>query len=145
MKSENLVKTFDEVFFMWRRRTKGLLFIIMAGILVLIARLVQIQLIETETFSKHNINLLEDSVKQRTQELVIDNGRGNFLDRDGNMLTHNQISVLVLFPFLKNMDWEINKVATIMGVPINELKNDIEEAKKPFAFGEPKPVELTVS
>jgi penicillin-binding protein 4B len=130
---------------MWRRRIKGLLIIIMAGLLVLIARLVQIQLIETESFSKHNINLLEDSVKQRTQELVIDNGRGNFLDRDGNMLTHNEISVLVLFPFLKNMDWEINKVAGIMGVPINDLKNDIEEAKEPFAFGKPKPVELSVS
>lgn len=63
---------------MWRRRTKGLLFIIIVGLLVLIARLVQIQLIETETFSKHNINLLEESVKQRTQELVIDNGRGTF-------------------------------------------------------------------
>jgi penicillin-binding protein 4B len=145
LKFRNLVKTFDEVFFMWRKRTKGLLFLIMAGLLVLIARLVQIQLIETEAFSKHNINLLEDSVKQRTQELVIDNGRGNFLDRDGNMLTHNEISVLVLFPFLKNMDWEINKVAAIMGIPVNDLKTHIEEAKEPFAFGEPKPVELTAS
>ncbi len=47
------------------------------------------------------------------------------LDRDGNMLTHQEKSVLVLFPFLKNMDWKINKVAAIMGVPINDLKNQI--------------------
>ena len=70
----------------------------------------EIQLFETETFSKHNVNLLEESVKQRTQELVIDNGRGNFLDRNGEMLTHKKVSVLVLFPFLKKMDWDIEKV-----------------------------------
>jgi cell division protein FtsI/penicillin-binding protein 2 len=105
----------------------------------------QIQLIETETFSKHNVNLLEESVKQRTQELVIDNGRGNFLDRNGEMLTHKKVSVLVLFPFLKKMDWEIEKVSDISGIPINVLKIAIEDAKKPFAYGDPEPLELTTT
>lgn len=59
------------------------------------------------------------------------------------MLTHKEVSVLVLFPFLKNINWDINKVAAIMGIPINDLKNHVEEAKKPFAYGEPEPVELT--
>jgi cell division protein FtsI/penicillin-binding protein 2 len=130
---------------MWRRRILVWLFICITGLLLLLARLMQIQLFETETFSKHNVNLLEDSVNQRTQELVIDNGRGNFLDRNGAMLTHKKVSVLVLFPFLKKMDWDFEEVADISGIPVHLLKLAVEGAKKPFAYGEPKPLELTTS
>jgi penicillin-binding protein 4B len=130
---------------MWRRRAIGWLIICIIGFTLLIARLIQIQLAETETFSKHNINLLEDSVNQRTQELVIDNGRGNFLDRNGEPLTHNRVSVLVLFPFLKKMDWQADKVSDITGISATSLKSAVEKAKKPFAFGEPDPLEMTPS
>lgn len=128
---------------MWRKRAVGWLFISLIGFMFLLGRLMQIQLFETETFSKHNVNLLEESVKQRTQELVIDNGRGNFLDRNGRMLTHKTMSVLVLFPFLKKMDWKVERVSDITGIPVNFLKNAVEGAKKPFAYGDPEPVELT--
>ena len=130
---------------MIRRRMKGLLVLCIAGLLILTGRLIQIQLVQTETFSKHNVNLLEESVKQRTQELVIDNGRGNFLDRNGDLLTHKKVSVLVLFPFLKSMEWDLETVSTISGISENSLKNALEEANKPFAYGEPQPMELTPS
>jgi penicillin-binding protein 4B len=130
---------------MIRRRIKGLLVLCVAGLLILTGRLIQIQLVQTETFSKHNVNLLEESVKQRTQELVIDNGRGNFLDRNGDLLTHKKVSVLVLFPFLKNMEWDMEAVSTISGISENSLKNALEDANKPFAYGEPQPMELTPS
>ncbi|MEH6906849.1 peptidoglycan D,D-transpeptidase FtsI family protein [Neobacillus drentensis] len=130
---------------MWRKRAIGWLIISITGLLLLLGRLMQIQLIETETFSKHNINLLEESVKQRTQELVIDNGRGNFLDRRGAMLTHKKVAVLVLFPFLKKMDWDADQVSNISGIPVNTLEMAVEGAKKPFAYGEPEPYELTSS
>ncbi len=128
---------------MIKRRIKGLLVLCVAGILVLTARLIQIQLVQSESFSKHNVNLLEESVQQRTQELVIDNGRGNFLDRNGEMLTHKKVSVLVLFPFLKNMTWDSETVAAISGISEVKLKDALDQAKKPFAFGEPAPIELT--
>ncbi|MEH6993110.1 penicillin-binding transpeptidase domain-containing protein [Neobacillus drentensis] len=130
---------------MIRRRIKGLLVLCIAGLLILTGRLIQIQLVQTETFSKHNVNLLEESVKQRTQELVIDNGRGNFLDRNGDLLNHKKVSVLVLFPFLKNMEWDMEAVSTISGISENSLKNALEDANKPFAYGEPQPMELTPS
>jgi penicillin-binding protein 4B len=130
---------------MWRKRTKGFLIICTVCFVILIARLMQIQLFETETFSKHHINLLEESVNQRTQELVIDNGRGNFLDRNGDMLTHKKISVLVLFPFLKKMNWDIEKVSSISGISVDFLKKAINNAKKPFAYGDPNPIELSQS
>ncbi|WP_040207883.1 peptidoglycan D,D-transpeptidase FtsI family protein [Neobacillus jeddahensis] len=130
---------------MWKKRAQGWLYLCMIGLLLLLGRLMQIQLIDTETFSKHNVNLLEESVKQRTQELVIDNGRGNFLDRNGVMLTHKKAAVLVLFPFLKKMDWDADKVASISRISENILKMAVEGAKKPFAYGDPQPVELTTS
>lgn len=130
---------------MWRRRAIGWLIFSITGLVLLLIRLMQIQLIETETFSKHNINLLEESVKQRTQELVIDNGRGNFLDRNGAMLTHKKVAVLVLFPFLKKMDWDVDQVSNISGIPVNVLKMAVEGAIKPFAYGDPEPFELTRS
>lgn len=121
----------------------GWLFICIVSFLLLLARLMQIQLFDTETFSKHHVNLLEESVKQRTQELVIDNGRGNFLDRNGTMLTHKKVNVLVLFPFLKKMDWKVGKVSSVSGIPVENLKFAVDEAKKPFAYGDPEPIELT--
>jgi penicillin-binding protein 4B len=130
---------------MIRKRIKGLLILCIAGLLLLTARLIQIQLVQTETFSKHNINLLEESVKQRTQELVIDNGRGNFLDRNGDLLTHKKVTVLVLFPFLKNMTWDIEAVSAITGITESNLKNALDQAKKPFAYGDPQPLSLTTS
>ncbi len=112
---------------------------------LLMLRLAQLQLLETESFSKHEINLIEASVKQRSQEMVVDNGRGNFLDRSGEPISYKISSVLVLFPFLKKMDWEANKVARTIGVPEYTLKNAVEKSAKPFAFGDPDPVILTKS
>jgi penicillin-binding protein 4B len=130
---------------MWKKRAIAMLIVSLAGLLCLLGRLIQIQLISTESFSKHDINLLESSVRQRSQEIVIDNGRGNFLDRNGELLTHKKVPVLVLFPFLSRIDWDVEKVARISGVPKSELLSAIKEAKEPFAFGDPKPIKLTPS
>ncbi|WNF21815.1 penicillin-binding transpeptidase domain-containing protein [Mesobacillus jeotgali] len=112
---------------------------------LLMLRLAQLQLFDTESFSKHEINLIEASVKQRSQEMVVDNGRGNFLDRKGDPLSFETSSVLVLFPFLKKMDWEADNVARTIGVSAYSLKNAVEKSKEPFAFGDPDPVILTKS
>ncbi|WP_343066446.1 peptidoglycan D,D-transpeptidase FtsI family protein [Heyndrickxia vini] len=101
---------------------------------LLIARLVQLQLVDTESFSKHHINLLEDSVSQRTQEIIIDDGRGQFTDRNGNPLTYKEKSVLVLFPFLKTIQWNSEKVASILNISEDQLLAELETAKAPFIF-----------
>ena len=128
---------------MWRNRAIfiGVFFICMLA--VLLARLVQIQLIETEHFTKHNINLVEASVKQRSQEMVLDNGRGGFLDRDGESLTQQTKTVLILFPFLKNMEWDSKKIADIIGTTEYTLTKTIADAKEPVVLGGSKPVELS--
>ena len=125
------------------RRMKIMAIILMFFILILIVRLVEIQLIATESFSKHDINLVEASVKQRSQVLKIDDGRGKFYDRNGKPLAHEEIPTLVLFPFLKKMDWPVDQVANIIGTSERVLKNAVDHAKKPFAFGGTTPIELT--
>jgi len=130
---------------MWRKRAIGMIVLCFICFSFLLIRLMQIQLVETKEFSKHHINLLEESVKQRIQELVLDNGRGNFLDRNGQMLTHKEIRVLVLFPFLQKLDWQVNKVASIAGIAPDRLKKAVGTSKKPFVYGDPHPIELTSS
>ncbi|MED3649221.1 peptidoglycan D,D-transpeptidase FtsI family protein [Heyndrickxia sporothermodurans] len=101
---------------------------------LLLARLVQLQLVDTESFSKHHINLLEESVSQRTQEIIIDDGRGQFTDRNGKPLTYKEKSVLVLFPFLKTIQWDSEKVASILNISEDQLFAELETAKAPFIF-----------
>lgn len=111
--------------------------------LLLIARLVQLQLIQTESYSKHHINLIEESVAQRTQEIIIDDGRGQFLDRNNQPLTYSEKSVLILFPFLKSMRWDSGKVASILEVSEDQLLDQIDKAKEPFVFSEIDPLILS--
>ena len=110
----------------------GIVLFIMIGLLL---RLAQIQLLEAESFSKHHINLIENSVSQRTQQLIIDEGRGAFLDREGEAINYETKNVLVLFPFLAKIEWEAKKVASILDVEESELISEIENAKEPFVYG----------
>ncbi|XJZ26310.1 peptidoglycan D,D-transpeptidase FtsI family protein [Bacillota bacterium Lsc_1132] len=130
---------------MWRKRARGWLYITMAVFLLLGIRLMQIQLFAAESFSKHHINLLEESVKQRSQEFVLDNGRGNFLDRNGSILNSKKAFVLVLFPFLKKTNWDSGKVAQVSGLSSELLKDAVKNANKPFIYGKSAPIELTES
>lgn len=142
----HLVKTYDEVFFMLKKKRIFTWAIIsFVCVLLLMARLVQIQLIDTKSFTKHQINILEASVKQRSQEVILDSGRGNFLDRSGKPLIYDQLPVLILFPFLNKIDWDADQVADIIGTNKQELIAKINNANKPFAYGDPNPLRLTNS
>ncbi|RAK17342.1 cell division protein FtsI/penicillin-binding protein 2 [Anoxybacillus vitaminiphilus] len=119
---------------MLTKRVWLILFTIQLGIALLIGRIVQIQLVSTESFSKENVNLIEASVAQRTQEMVLDDGRGAFVDRNGKPLTHEYTPTLVLFPFLKKMNWPIEKLAAIINVSENVIQQALQEQNKPFIF-----------
>ena len=128
---------------MWRKRAIMMICVFMVCFALLLGRLMELQLFATEHFSKHGINLLKESVTQRSQEIVIDSGRGSFLDRNGDSLIFQNLPVLVLFPFLNHTDWDSQKVAEIIGVSNWSIKNAVNQAKRPFAFGDPEPVRLT--
>ncbi len=128
---------------MWKKRAVIMICLCFVCFGLLLGRLMQLQLFETEHFSKREINLLKESVAQRSQEIVIDSGRGGFLDKNGKPLTHQYIPVLILFPFLKQTDWDADKVADIIGVSKNSLMAEIKRSNEPFIFGTTKHLQLT--
>ncbi|WP_102345474.1 peptidoglycan D,D-transpeptidase FtsI family protein [Bacillus sp. Marseille-P3661] len=126
-----------------KRRAQLMIITITIVLLCLIGRLAQIQLIQTESFSKHHVNLIEASVKQRTQSITLDLGRGRFIDRYGEAITHDYYPSLVLFPFLKDMEWPADEIAMITGIPKPALETAVNNANDPFAFGGDQPIKLT--
>ncbi|MCY8282408.1 penicillin-binding protein 2, partial [Bacillus inaquosorum] len=77
-------------------------------------------------------------VKQRTEEVLISDGRGSFLDRNGQALTGKSEPAVVLFPFLLTQDWPIKKVADILGMSEDELHQTLAKAKKPVILQQKK-------
>ena len=76
------------------RRIFILAFFFIMLVLILLLRLVYLQIIEADSLAKR-------AVKQRIQEIVLDDGRGDIFDRHGNSLTKTEEEkVLVVFPSL---------------------------------------------
>ncbi len=127
-----------------KKRAIGIAGLFLFLLCVLIARLVQIQLVSTETFGKHHIDLIEASVDQRIQSIELDDGRGKFYDRIGEPLNHEQVPTLILFPFLKKMAWPVEELADIIDVSASNVTEALQHAKEPFIFSiDDQPVLLT--
>ncbi|RHW40581.1 penicillin-binding protein 2 [Neobacillus notoginsengisoli] len=128
---------------MWKKRTIQLGAVVILGIFLLLFRLMQLQLWQAEDFTSRHINLVEDSVRQRSQEVVIDDGRGSILDRNENLITHKKVPVLILFPFLQKINWPHEKVAAILGIDEGELLEAIKRIKEPIMYGGSQPFVLS--
>jgi cell division protein FtsI/penicillin-binding protein 2 len=127
-----------------KKRMIGVLICFTGIIALLIVRLVQLQLISTESFSSRNINLLEKSVAQRTHIVVLDDGRGLFVDRNGEALADDYHPSLILFPFLKNIEWPVSKLTGVLRISEEELKQQVAASDIPFIFQhEGKALQLT--
>jgi cell division protein FtsI/penicillin-binding protein 2 len=116
------------------KRIKGTGIMIMLLMLLLIARLAEIQLISPGSFSSHNVNLIEESVRQRTHSFTFHDGRGLLLDSSGNSLSADKKLTIVLFPFLKNAEAPIKKLSAFLGVSDYEIMRQLKKADKPFAL-----------
>ncbi|QGQ47355.1 peptidoglycan D,D-transpeptidase FtsI family protein [Metabacillus sediminilitoris] len=108
-------------------------------------RLADIQLIHTESFTEKGVNLVQESVNQRTQEVVIDDGRGRFEDRNGHSLRNHAEPTLVLFPFLKEITWPVEDLSEIVDVSSEKLKRLIENTKEPLVLSSEDGVKLSSS
>ncbi|MCM3442034.1 peptidoglycan D,D-transpeptidase FtsI family protein [Metabacillus halosaccharovorans] len=108
-------------------------------------RLADIQLINTESFSKKGVNLVQESVNQRTQEVMIDDGRGRFVDRNGDPLQKQAEPSLVLFPFLKEAEWPSEDLSRIVGIPSNKLHELVSDTKEPLVLSSKEGVSLTAA
>ena len=119
----------------------GIFFILM--LCAILYRLADIQLIHTESFSKKGVNLVQESVNQRTQEVVIDDGRGRFVDRNGESIQKHAEPSLVLFPFLKEISWPAEELSNIVNISSNELKGLVSDTKEPVVLSKDDGVKLT--
>jgi penicillin-binding protein 4B len=122
-----------------KRRVFGSLMIIVLVWSVLIGRILWIQVLGSRHFSKHNVDLVEEAVAQRKQEVVLNTGRGDILDRNGKPLTGKEVTGLAIFPLVRgNMDQKkVEKLASIVGIDTKELLNFIEHVKEPSFIRDP--------
>jgi penicillin-binding protein 4B len=110
-------------------------------------RLSLIELWPSQTGSK--LRFTRQAVDQRDSELVIDTGRGEFIDRNGTPLTGQTIQALALFPVRAGQrgDLEqINRLAVLLGVNLEQLQARLAILKEPAYWtdaGSGQPLDLT--
>ncbi|MDL4841460.1 peptidoglycan D,D-transpeptidase FtsI family protein [Aquibacillus rhizosphaerae] len=79
------------------------------GILLLffgfaIYKLIDIQLVSPESYGPEQVNLLEESVNQRTSQITLSSGRGIFVDRDNQPLNTSLKKDIIIFPFVQSIE-----------------------------------------
>ncbi|WP_161568267.1 peptidoglycan D,D-transpeptidase FtsI family protein [Anaerobacillus alkaliphilus] len=117
-----------------RKRMIWVLGIFLLAMFVFIIRLAYVQLIATHHITKYDIDLVQESIKQRTKKFVLHSGRGYFTDRNGQSLHMDYFPSLILFPYLKEEGWSLSKVAQILNIDTEKLITSIEHANEPFIF-----------
>ncbi len=99
-------------------------------VLVLIGwnvRLFWIQVASATHLTDRGIDLVENSVVQREQGIVLDSGRGDFVDRNGVSLTGKTMRVLTAFPIetdpsvAAEREASLARAAKVLGVPERQL------------------------
>ncbi|MFG6114242.1 peptidoglycan D,D-transpeptidase FtsI family protein [Halobacillus sp. MO56] len=83
---------------------------------ILIYRLMDIQLFNTEHFGEANVNLLQESTLQRTSKIELSDGRGLIVDRYGNPMNKKVEKDVVMFPFINEVEEIKNVLKEIIGV-----------------------------
>ena len=127
-----------------KRRITIVLICFMSVMFLLLCRLIQIQIIDTESFTDRKINLIEKSVTQRTQSITVDDGRGQFIDRNGKEIGEEKYPVLIIFPFLQIKNDMLEKIAHIIGVSRQEIRRQMKNNKNAFTLqGETAPFRVT--
>lgn len=117
-----------------KRRITIVLICFICVMFLLLCRLIQIQIIDTESFTDRKINLIEKSVTQRTQSITIDDGRGRFIYQNGKEIAEEKYPVLIIFPFLQIKNGMLEKIAHIIGLSRQEIENQMKDKKNAFVL-----------
>ncbi|MCM3785613.1 penicillin-binding transpeptidase domain-containing protein [Neobacillus mesonae] len=118
--------------------------------LVLLFRLAYIQLFQVNQKIAHSDRtMLEMSVLQREQGIILDSGRGQFMDRNHIPITGELLWVPVLFPVQDSLSSEQvkqrKKVADILNVNEEELWNTWKSIHSPEWWKEDSGAPLTLT
>jgi cell division protein FtsI/penicillin-binding protein 2 len=107
---------------------------------VLLGRLAWIQVIDSGSFSRREIDLIGNSVGQREQGIELDSGRGQFYDRNGLPITGETVRALVLFPVKRSAadkDGAMRQIARILGAEEKSWNDFYANANVPKMWTEP--------
>ncbi|MBO7748240.1 penicillin-binding protein 2 [Paenibacillus sp. MWE-103] len=139
----------------WRRKRQRRVFHALLGMSLLLAgmllRLAWLQLAPAKTASAESSHWKTESVAQRERELVLDSGRGDFVDRHGLTLTGETYEALAVFPMQAKArpagdPADLTRLAASLGVPEERLDRWMKSLKEPAfwrAEGAGRPLKLT--
>ncbi len=131
---------------------KNRIFIVLVLIVGVLAawnlRLFWIQVAASRSWTERKIDLVENSVIQRAQGLMLDSGRGDFIDRNGVPLTGTLQKVLIVFPIHEEQSADpaaaMNRVASIVNAPLSAWQSFVRQLKGPAVWSvSGRPVPLT--
>ena len=118
------------------RRMFSLLCIFCALFFLYWGRLFWLQILAPVTDVPAGANALSPSLRQRSEEVVLDPGRGHFYDRHGHPITGFEMTGALFFPLpqsLQNPPWLL-KVADILKIPPERLGRVLQNLKAPAFF-----------
>jgi cell division protein FtsI/penicillin-binding protein 2 len=99
----------------------------------IVARLAWIQVVDTRSFSPHRVDLVERSVAQRREKIVLNTGRGMVYDRKGVPLTGEEQTGLAIFPLVRyslDENEKIEKLGQILGITKEEVRLLLSSVKR---------------
>ncbi|MEX1031526.1 MAG: penicillin-binding protein 2 [Paenibacillaceae bacterium] len=109
-----------------------LLYVSVFGIILI--RLLWLQTLTMVGYGKLTGDLAQGSVEQRRESVVLDQGRGRILDRNGVILAGEQVSALLIVPRMP--EWHdtdlMRQVSAIMGVEQEVLDSQTRLLDKPY-------------
>ena len=117
-----------------QKRMLGVLTIFSISFFILAYRLFDISILNQKHFGSKQVNLIERSVAQRSKQFRIDNGRGKIVDVNNQILSAEYSPKVILFPILKDVDWPIDKLSSITGVPQSDIQRQLRENKECFVL-----------
>ncbi|WP_047151261.1 peptidoglycan D,D-transpeptidase FtsI family protein [Aneurinibacillus tyrosinisolvens] len=118
-----------------KRKKRRMLVVLLLFTLIytgIVTRMAWIQVIATRSFSSHHIDLVEKSIAQRREKIVLNTGRGMIYDRNGVSLTGEEQTGLAIFPLVRyslRENEKMNRLAQALGVSTGEIVNALSQAK----------------
>lgn len=120
---------------------KNRIFIVLLGLVLILigwnVRLFWIQAAAATRLTSRGLDLVENSVLQREQGIVLDSGRGDFIDRNGVALTGRTMQVLIAFPIetepgaASGREKSLTQAAKVLGVPKQQLDEFLQSLTSP--------------
>lgn len=133
---------------MKKHRLFYVLLIAIGAMILLNARLFWVQVAASRNWTGHGVDLVQNSVIQRAQGIVLDSGRGDFYDRNGIALTGREHTVLAVFPVTEATPRQASgsdeSIARILQVSAEEWRAFAAALKTPQVWQSGgKPIRLT--